>query len=471
MVPRAYSYSSSPSPPFKDRYQHGSPTSIRQPGTGHMESFTTTKRTTTSKPPKIGTISSAAPSKPVVIPTRTRAGRRQSASHSKVERAGERLHDPKALPPSLAAFRAITSPADRKRLPVLRFNSAPPKFIEEELEDATDNETGGTASSLSSPHSWRLLLSPPEGVNDEEEDPELGSEATMLGSLSPLRSLSTESMPSLDTDTESAYDSSSPSTPGLPIRGLALQGRRSKSISSSVPEDSNSDHPLLIVRHKDDPTSSITSVDSGMEEVEVTAPKRPSLRSNLTASLRRLKTAARTLSASTVPALSSDDSQTRPTISQSSQFARERRPLPWAEPPDPALRRYLNPIKISPAELYSHRDHGDCKPSTALIQMQMYRPGARKSDQASAPPKFVLATSHDSPVNELVVSATPRHREPRENSDFLRVIVLEMNMRKVGKLSDVAPGRARLWLPARQTLTQSEEVGNETPRRWVSVNP
>lgn len=66
--------------------------------------------------------------------------------------------------------------------------------------------------------------------------------------------------------------------------------------------------------------------------------------------------------------------------------------------------------------------------------------------------------------------STPRQREPRENSDFLRVIVLEMNMRKGGKLSDVAPGRARLWLPARQATTQNEDVSNDTPRRWVSLS-
>ncbi|RMY50996.1 hypothetical protein D0863_14719 [Hortaea werneckii] len=40
-----------------------------------------------------------------------------------------------------------------------------------------------------------------------------------------------------------------------------------------------------------------------------------------------------------------------------------------------------------------------------------------------------------------------RHREPRENSNFLRVVVLEMNMRREGKLES---GRARIWLPARQ---------------------
>jgi len=43
---------------------------------------------------------------------------------------------------------------------------------------------------------------------------------------------------------------------------------------------------------------------------------------------------------------------------------------------------------------------------------------------------------------------SPRPREPRENSDFLRVVVLEMNMRRKGKLRD-GLGRARIWLGPR----------------------
>ena len=70
--------------------------------------------------------------------------------------------------------------------------------------------------------------------------------------------------------------------------------------------------------------------------------------------------------------------------------------------------------------------------------------------------------------------SSPRQREPRENSDFLRVIVLEMNMRKVGKLSDTSPGRARLWLPARQIGKMMDEEstvddGAKVPARWAGV--
>ncbi|KAI4151273.1 MAG: hypothetical protein L6R39_002070 [Caloplaca ligustica] len=423
------------------------------------------------------TTSPTAPSEPVVIPTRTATGRRQGKTYPRAERAAGGCgtpHDPKALPPSVAAFRAISTPSNRKRIPVLGLGTERARFIEEELGDASDNELSGTASSLSSPHSWRLLLSPPEDINDDE-GLDFGDEDTVFGSFPPLRSLSNDSMPSLDTDNESAYTSSSPSTPGLPIRRRCTHERRSKTISSSVPEDSRSNHPLLTICTSDEHASSTASEDDEAEEPKFSASTRQSLTSNLTASLRRLKSAARSLSNPNAPAISPAEKQGRATIAQSSQIVRERRPLPWSEPPDPALRRYLNPITLSPAELYTHRGHDDGKASRngciASIQMQTYRPGARKSEKASAPPTFVLASSHGSPLDESAVCAAPRQREPRESSDFLRVIVLEMNMRKAGKLSDAAPGRAKLWLPARQVAAQNEDAGSDTPRRWVSISP
>ena len=85
-------------------------------------------------------------------------------------------------------------------------------------------------------------------------------------------------------------------------------------------------------------------------------------------------------------------------------------------------------------------------------------------------------------VDGLPRISSPRQREPRENCDFLRVIVLEMNMRKVGKLGEGIAGRARLWLPARQVGkvgAGEEEEGRDAgersgggkgvPKRWVGV--
>lgn len=44
-------------------------------------------------------------------------------------------------------------------------------------------------------------------------------------------------------------------------------------------------------------------------------------------------------------------------------------------------------------------------------------------------------------------------------------------MRKVGKLSDATPGRAKLWLPARQGTSPSEvDEAVGVPRRWVGTS-
>jgi hypothetical protein len=65
-----------------------------------------------------------------------------------------------------------------------------------------------------------------------------------------------------------------------------------------------------------------------------------------------------------------------------------------------------------------------------------------------------------------------RQREPRENSDFLRVIVLEMSMRRVGKLDSKGPGRARVWLPPRKNADVSDESARKkgVPSRWVALS-
>ena len=69
-----------------------------------------------------------------------------------------------------------------------------------------------------------------------------------------------------------------------------------------------------------------------------------------------------------------------------------------------------------------------------------------------------------------------RQREPRENSDFLRVVVLEMNMRRRGKLREDIPTRARVWLPPRKSspyrlLGKYEDGDDDTiPSRWVGVS-
>lgn len=90
-----------------------------------------------------------------------------------------------------------------------------------------------------------------------------------------------------------------------------------------------------------------------------------------------------------------------------------------------------------------------------MIQMQTYNNSTRQ--RRSGP--LMRSKTTDPQRSVPMVS---RQREPRENADFLRVVVLEMNMRRKGKLDDAVAGRARIWLPPRE---QKERL----PRRWTSI--
>lgn len=61
-----------------------------------------------------------------------------------------------------------------------------------------------------------------------------------------------------------------------------------------------------------------------------------------------------------------------------------------------------------------------------------------------------------------------RQREMRENPDFIRIAVMEMAMRKQGKLDDKKPGRAQWALPPRKAAIKPYEIGpNGVPARWI----
>jgi len=101
----------------------------------------------------------------------------------------------------------------------------------------------------------------------------------------------------------------------------------------------------------------------------------------------------------------------------------------------------------------------------------------------------MLSSSAPEELFSCAISLT-RQREPRENSDFLRMVVCEMEMRRKGKFRDDIPGRARMSLPARK-MEWSSSVGRKdregkgrgwgsgdgvdvggssgVPRRWIPV--
>lgn len=439
------------------------------------------KAAKSAMPPKMLTPQST--TKPVVIPTRTRNGdrrnSRESMSRHQIRKDVGNLHDSASIPSSVAALLAMTSLPNSKHHPRSEDRRQGLTRVGSGRRDQGVREIPRRAAlSSSSPQSWGILLSPP----DEAEPESCSFESdTTLGPLSSTRSMSSESMPSLGTDTESLNSVGDPETPELAIGSRSGNDRRQKSISASKGEDCVLDHPLLPQRAEMDLAEKFPEYlsDGLVPQRTLTAKTRSSFKSNLTASFRKIRSAAQSFSTFTASVAPPNDYLSKSLLSISPQYTDERRPLPSDDTPDPALRRYLNPITLSPSDFHHHLEDGsslssqpNCK---ASVQLQSYRRKKGGSEKASSPPVFTSHRQVPDVADDVPYVSLPRQREPRENSNFLRVIVLEMNMRKVGKLSDSSPGRAKLWLPARQSgKTGLEEVGGEgpgkrIPRRWTGV--
>ena len=289
------------------------------------------------------------------------------------------------------------------------------------------------------------------------------------------RSISSDSLstlpPSLDYDAPS-YSShwDNLSTPDSMSR-KSLSERREKVYSSPPKEDCVLDHPLLHFNAED--AEELT--EANIPDVITILPSNErfkSFKSNLTASLQALKEAAKSFSNFTAPSVPPEDLLTRSLLSP--KFTSEMRPKHLEELPSPALRRYLNPqpAPISPTEL-SMQLHdalmidADADTHAPMIQMQTYdRRGRSSRSRRKSSDPFSESGRLQSPT------PTVRQREPRENSDFLRVIVLEMNMRRVGKLDAKAVGKARIWLPPRKLgsgKSPAFQSASGVPDRWIGI--
>lgn len=267
-------------------------------------------------PPKMLTPQST--TKPVVIPTRTRNGERRksrdSMSKDRTRKDVGSPHDSSSTPSSVAALLAMTSLPESKYHP--RSDDRRQGFIRagSGKQDTRHEGIPRRAISSSSPQSWGMLLSPPEDA--EPESCSFESETT-LGPLSSLRSMSSESMPSLGTDTESLNSVGDPATPELTIGSRSGSERRQKSVSASQGEDCVFDHPLLpqVARMNLEEQSRDNDLDGLSPEPPPAARAKSSLKSNLTASFRRIRSAAQSFSTFTTPAVPPDDYLSRSLLS------------------------------------------------------------------------------------------------------------------------------------------------------------
>lgn len=390
-------------------------------------------------------------------------------------------HRPDALSPAVAALLAMTTIPRRPKQTQRRSHSKRQVSIDElVLEWKSDDSLG--KSYESSPLS--ILL---EDVDEQESARSCSYQSDPYPRSSYERSDSSDSIPSLEGDSHSMFSLGSPGTPlSIRSRKSSMNARKESPRILAVRECCAEDHPLVSLSCEEDEDFDFAT---SQDPATPTKPK-SSFKSNLTTSLQALKLAispfatrknasssalrsrrpAKNDHAIVVSQLSDDDLWSHPFLFP--RLSSEVRPA-YNGTPTSAQRRYFNPIPLSfeeqeaPFQQALHAPYLAEQQSPGVedaptIQMQTYK---RSGSRVSKVKNSSNRTDEDAGVAvNAAVAAAIRQREPRENSDFLRVVVLEMNMRREGKLE---MGRAKIWLPPRQSVESDAIVQGKVPRRWI----
>lgn len=451
------------------------------------------------------------PTTPVQIPKRGHCDNVHHANkghlHHPSRRQHKHVHIPDAVSPSVAALLAITDipRPHRTRRPADRSFSV---SADEVMSDQDVSEKAFGLSPNRGP--LDLLLSPPEDLMDDDLSPTESNMGSLLA-----RTISADSVPSLSGESCATEFCSSMESP----RSIIVPGarRRSSLVRKSLepvrsPPDATDQHPLAIADADADvddfeldgldlpfPQESGDNLSS-YPLLQPFKPLRTAFKSNLTASLRALKSAAKSFSSINFSYIPADDFLTRSilTIDPHVPYMDERRPPVTEEMPSAELRRYLNPTTSN---------HFDAQPTgrsagtySASIQLQTYKiersrslspssartlyhsphSSAASSSQSQPCPSHTASSSsnsHSTQQNaaksggyQIPIVPGMRQREMRENPDFIRIAVMEMAMRRRGKLDNQKPGRARWALPPRRPSTKPYEVGSTgIPTRWIPI--
>ncbi|KAI3338881.1 hypothetical protein F4824DRAFT_63642 [Ustulina deusta] len=446
-----------------------SPSDRLFPGTNNTSS--TTMATTAARP--------ITPSSAVQIPIKQKHRPRKTTdrARSSSDRRALDVHSPDAVPPAVAALLAITNiPPPRRRRggqqkerrdPRMTVDSIVPRsrVSEKDLSQELRFDLGEDLSLSSFERSpLEFLLSPPDEL--EEEDALLHTDSGFASPYS-TRTQSFDSLPSLGNSLSPSVipSADSPITP----RGGRLRSPRRSLEPVTTPPGEQPEDPLSKVSLENDQLDfSTKSTRPADKQTQVIAPFKSVFKSNLTASLRALRSAARTLSTFTTSSIPSDDFLTRSilTIDPRVPFTDERRPPVLEEEPSEAMRRYLNPSSNIRPEA---RGSSPIRGYTASIQMQTYKV-QRSRGVPRAARQAVQASNTNKSSTVALLPPGPRQREMRENPDFIRIAVMEHLMRKRGKLDDQREGHARWLLPPRKAVIKPYEISpGGVPVRWVAM--
>ncbi|KAL4725519.1 hypothetical protein ACLX1H_007668 [Fusarium chlamydosporum] len=439
---------------------------------GKRKDWRETSSLSPSSPPKTTvslTMRPTTPSSPVKIPTtNNRYSAHPQKRHSSQRKRSNDSRSSDNLSPSLAALLAVTDIPRHKQLQRRRRRSEKTLTVQEviDCQHASEKELSWTFSSP-----LDMLLSPPQDIMDDDDS----VSDCNIGSSMSTRTYSIDSIPSLDDSFSSDGLSSlgSPRTPSPCSRRTKSTPMR-KSLEPIISPPDNLDVDDLDLTTVDQPEEA----QPKSQFLQPFKPLRSVFKSNLTASLRALRSAARSFSALNLPSIPPDDYLTRSilTIDPNVPYADERRPPVSEEMPSAAMRRYLNPTtnaRIEPPTktVFAGTFAASIQMRTYKIQRSRAPPGSNRNSYPSTSLQSQPSPAPQQPQPQ-VPTLVPgmRQREMRENSDFIRIAVMEMAMRKRGKLDDQRPGRARFALPPRQTSNKPYEMGaNGVPARWIPI--
>jgi hypothetical protein len=420
------------------------------------------------------------PSSPVQIPkSRNKSTAHPQKRDTSQRRRAKHVQSPEDVSPSMATLLAMTD-IPRQRSVRRRPKVEKPLTVSAVIDRQQVSEKELSWTLRGSP--MDILLSPPGEFGDDDDS----VSDINIGSAISTRTISVDSIPSLGGSflTDNASSLETPSSPSLSLRGRRVSPmRKSLEPCLSPPGEEDEEHPLAGCHHLAEQPEAIDSEDDAGEDEPSSLflgqlkPLKHAFRSNLTASFRALRSAAKSISTINFSSIPSEDLLTRSllTIDTNVPYADERRPPVSEDIPTAEMRRYLNPTTSSRIEsqLATVPPPGTF---SASIQMQTYKVqrsklGSARNQAPRIPPRSSSQPSAPSePLTAHSMPPTMRQREMRENSDFIRIAVMEMAMRKRGKLDDQRPGRARWALPPRRTSTIPYEVGsNGIPARWRSV--
>lgn len=471
-----------------------------------MSKGRSSRRFAPSSPPNstTGLTRPATPTSPVQIPRQSTRdsshslSRHSSSSHRR--KPTKKSHNPASISPSVAALLAVTDiPRLQRQSSKRSHGTDKPLTVNDIINDQQVSEKELSWNLTKSP--LDVLLTPPE---DLAADDYLSVSGSQVGSTL-TSTLSLNSVPSLLSGdsyvTDPILSLESPPYGSITASQRLYQQRRTRSpVRKSLepvrspPDSTTDDHPLartaVITKLplEDEDIDNAMLSDSSEETTisllsEQFKPLKAVFKSNLTASFRALRSAAKSFSNINLP--SPDDFVTQSMLAMDPKvpYTDERRPPVMKDMPSAEVRRYLNPTTRTRMEELAasssttlSSSHSSAATTPASIQMQTYKIQRNKtlssSARASLPTESLQASSPPPPPARTVVdeSAVPgmRQREMRENPDFIRIAVMEMAMRRCGKLDDKRAGRARWALPPRKTSTKVYQVGSDgVPVRWI----